>query len=302
MSEPRITIVSGFLGAGKTTLLRQLIVRSLARGERSVVIENEFGSVGLDAALLAQSGVAVHELNQGCICCTLKADFAATLTSILALDPAPDRIFFEPSGIFIPDSVLEILGSPPFATACRLESFITVVDALRLSKGNPMFHDFLRRQTRYADHLAISKAGDEATRTEVLARLAALNPTARLRFAPRQGMDAAELDALLEPTPGSRSVQSPRFQAKATPGHGLEMVTLAFPEGLSEAGARDYLGRLSDPSVGTVLRAKGRVSVGGVWVELSWVDGVVDFEPTSGPLPDSEGQGQLVVIGRALAL
>lgn len=152
----KLTIVSGFLGAGKTTLLRQLMVHSLQRHERCVVIENEFGAVGLDAALLARTGGPVHKLNHGCVCCTLKSSFAETLDGLL-VDPLPDRIFFEPSGIFIPDSLLDIVRSPDRARFCRVASFVTVVDARSFKLCRRKFGSFFRKQAEFADVLALGK-------------------------------------------------------------------------------------------------------------------------------------------------
>ena len=300
----KVTIVSGFLGAGKTTLLRQMILRSIALGEHSVVIENEFGAVGLDAAVLAQSGIDVHELNQGCICCTLKTDFAATLTAILETEPPPDRIFFEPSGIFIPDGVLEILEGPEFLPLCRLESLITVVDALGLAKGNPMFQDFLKRQTRYADHLAVSKAQnlEEAGRAALLSMLAGLNLTAQLCFADPSGMGSEILDALFQTTLEDRLARKPRFQPKTVPGHGLEMVSLALPENSVRPKLEECLQSLSEHQYGKILRAKGRTMIEGAWNDVSWVDGALTFTELAGrsAAADLPSWRQLVVIGSHL--
>ena len=195
-----ITIVSGFLGAGKTTLLRQLIVHSLQRGERSVVIENEFGAVGLDADILARTGITVHELNQGCICCTLQADFITTLDAILASPTPPDRIFFEPSGIFIPDSILEIIRGADFRSRCRLDNFIAVVDAVHLGKriGKAMFQDFFRHQSACADHFALSKTAglDGAQLAAIIDILREMNARAGVQVFDREATSAAILDYL----------------------------------------------------------------------------------------------------------
>ena len=302
MRLAQITLVSGFLGVGKTTLLRQLILQSLAAGERCVVIENEFGSVGLDAALLAQTGVPVLELNQGCLCCTLKTDFATTLEAVLRAEPQPDRVFFEPSGVFIPDSVLEVLGGNPFRELCELTSFVTVVDATRLAKGNPMFHDFLKRQTRFAHHLVLSKTDgmDETALEALLATARTLNPDASCTVAPRAGVSREVLEVLLGPAPAAIEHQTParRYRQPSVPGHGLESLSLQPGPFASEAAARRAFAQLDGPEFGEVLRAKGWVEVAGRGVALSWVGSELELHAAGNSSPPRAPE--LVFIGQQL--
>ena len=318
----KLTIVSGFLGAGKTTLLRQLIVQSLLREERCVVIENEFGSVGLDAALLARTGVPVHELNHGCVCCTLKTSFAETLESIL-VPPLPDRIFFEPSGIFIPDSLLDIVRSPDFAGFCRVASFITVVDARSFNVCRRKFGSFFRKQAEFADVLALSKTEslDSAALDDLQSELREVNPRAIQMLTARDGVSATSLDALLDGNTGlaeSAGKESQpafcltvstasrlRFRQVSPDGHGFEMFACQLPASMGIGDLTKILNELAGDRFGNIIRAKGQLWADDGWIEFSLVTGTVEIAPPR--LADSQEQpevinsfGEIVVIGEEL--
>jgi len=317
-----LTIVSGFLGAGKTTLLRQLIVQSLSRQERCVVIENEFGSVGLDAALLARTGVPVHELNNGCVCCTLKASFAETLESIL-VDPLPDRIFFEPSGIFIPDSLLDIVRSPDFARTCRVASFVTVVDAKNFSNCRRKFGSFFRKQAEFADILALSKTEslDSAALDDLRSELLGVNPMAIQMLIARDGVSASNLDAMLDGNAGQdklivKESQPPsdaaasttsriRFRPVSPGGHGLEMFAGHFPASMGIADLTKILHELVGGRFGNIARAKGQLWADNCWIDFSIVTGTVEISVPR-PVDSQEPQkvvnsfGEIAIIGEDL--
>ena len=318
----KLTIVSGFLGAGKTTLLRQLIVQSLAQGERCVVIENEFGSVGLDAALLARTGVPVHELNHGCVCCTLKSTFAETLESILSA-PLPDRIFFEPSGIFIPDSLLGVVQAPEFARRCRVASFVTVVDALSFSNCRKKFGSFFERQAEFADILALAKtdALDARALEALQAELCRINPRALQIQAAREGTSRASLETMLDSKNGEAiSMQqdssvagqktgatksSIRFRPVLPNGHGFEMLTSQLPASMDRGELTELLTSLASGRFGNIIRAKGQMRVDNALIDFSLADGSIDIaEPRAIGLKEQLGAtdrfGEIVIIGESL--
>lgn len=317
-----LTIVSGFLGAGKTTLLRQLIVQSLSRQERCVVIENEFGSVGLDAALLARTGVPVHELNNGCVCCTLKASFAETLESIL-VDPLPDRIFFEPSGIFIPDSLLDIVRSPDFVRTCRVASFVTVVDAKNFSNCRRKFGSFFRKQAEFANVLALSKTEnlDLAALDELRSELLEVNSRAIQILIARNGISASNLDAMLDgnagldkqvvkesqpPSDAAASTASRiRFRPVSPVGHGLELFTGHFSASMGIGDLTQILHELVGGRFGSIVRTKGQLRAENSWIDFSIVTGTVEIAlPRSVDSQKSEDVvnsfGEIAIIGEDL--
>ena len=124
----KIDIVSGFLGAGKTTLIKKLIKEAYA-GEKVVLIENEFGEIGIDGGFLQEAGINITEMNSGCICCSLVGDFSKALNEV-AEQYAPDRIIIEPSGVGKLSDVVKAVENAGLANA-ELNDFCTVVDAAK---------------------------------------------------------------------------------------------------------------------------------------------------------------------------
>lgn len=152
----KIDIISGFLGAGKTTFIKHLLTHFRKTGEKIVLLENEFGQVGIDGDLLKLDGFEVYEIAQGCICCTMKNDFIYTLNEILT-KINPDRIIFEPSGIFIPDEVFSIVNSPEFSDKCYINTLFSIVDAQNYLKQKRKYTEFFQKQISYADVVVFSK-------------------------------------------------------------------------------------------------------------------------------------------------
>jgi len=318
----KLTVVSGFLGAGKTTLLRQLIVRSVSQTEHCVVVENEFGAIGFDAALLARTGVQVHELNQGCICCTLQTNFSDTLKNILTA-PLPDRVFFEPSGIFIPDRFLATLRSPEFAQRCQIASFITVVDAQNFISCQKKYGSFFHRQAEFADILAIGKFEDLDTQAlkNVQAALLQINPRVRQLWVSREDVSSTTLDEMLDGnmrTTNSISRGLPlaldtqartehfiRFRPARPEEHNLEVVSGQLPESMGIGDLEKLLIKLASGRFGNILRVKGTLWHDTCSIDFSLVAGSVEIMK-SRPIdreeqPDSEHSGgMIVVIGETL--
>ena len=124
----KIDIISGFLGAGKTTLIKKLIKEALG-GEKVVLIENEFGEIGIDGGFLKEAGIEITEMNSGCICCTLVGDFGAALRDVIT-KYSPDRIIIEPSGVGkLSDVIKAVADVKKDFDDVELNSFITVADA-----------------------------------------------------------------------------------------------------------------------------------------------------------------------------
>ena len=152
----KITIFSGFLGAGKTTLLKKLIAEGY-KGEKLVLIENEFGQIGIDGGFLQDAGVEITEMNSGCICCSLVGDFGKALEKVLA-DYAPDRILIEPSGVGKLSDVIRAVQNID-AHDVVLDGFTTVVDAKKYKMYMKNFGEFFDNQITYASCLILSHIG-----------------------------------------------------------------------------------------------------------------------------------------------
>ncbi len=149
----KITIFSGFLGAGKTTLIKKLIAEGYV-GEKLVLIENEFGQIGIDGGFLQDAGVEITEMNSGCICCSLVGDFGKALEQVLE-DYKPDRILIEPSGVGkLSDVIKAVQGIG--AHDVELDGFTTVVDAKKCKMYQKNFGEFFDNQITHASCLILS--------------------------------------------------------------------------------------------------------------------------------------------------
>ena len=173
----KITIFSGFLGAGKTTLIKKLIAEGY-KGEKLVLIENEFGDIGIDGGFLQDAGVEITEMNSGCICCSLVGDFGKALEKVLA-DYAPDRILIEPSGVGKLSDVIRAVQNIN-AHDVELDGFTTIVDAKKCKMYQKNFGEFFNNQITYASCIILSHTtGLSAEKIDdVIARLKELNPAA----------------------------------------------------------------------------------------------------------------------------
>lgn len=150
----RIDIYSGFLGAGKTTLIKKMI-REAYSGEKLVLIENEFGEIGIDGGFLQEAGITVNELNSGCICCSLVGDFGKALRQVVA-DYAPDRILIEPSGVGKLSDVIKAVQRVTSDTV-QLGSFVAVADATKCKMYMKNFGEFYNDQIETANTIILSR-------------------------------------------------------------------------------------------------------------------------------------------------
>lgn len=153
----KIDIVSGFLGAGKTTLIKKLLKEALA-GTKVVLIENEFGQIGIDGGFLKESGIEIKEMNSGCICCSLVGDFGTSLEEVLKTY-APDRILIEPSGVGKLSDVMRAVENVKTDGAAHLNSAVAVVDASKCKMYMKNFGEFFINQIEYAGTIILSRTG-----------------------------------------------------------------------------------------------------------------------------------------------
>ena len=149
----KITIFSGFLGAGKTTLIKKLIQDGY-KGEKLVLIENEFGQIGIDGGFLKEAGIQINEMNSGCICCSLVGDFGKALQQVLE-EYRPDRILIEPSGVGKLSDVINAVQNLHMEDV-ELDGFTTIVDAKKCKMYQKNFGEFFNNQITYASCLILS--------------------------------------------------------------------------------------------------------------------------------------------------
>ena len=176
----KIDIFSGFLGAGKTTLIKKLIKESFA-GQKVVLIENEFGEIGIDGGFLKESGIQINELNAGCICCSLVGDFRAALQQVVE-QYHPDRIVIEPSGVGKLSDVTRAVEGVAEHLDVQLSSFVTVADVNKVKMYMKNFGEFYDDQISHASCIILSRT-QNATEEKIAAAVAMLrekNPTAAI--------------------------------------------------------------------------------------------------------------------------
>ena len=193
----KIDIISGFLGAGKTTLIKKLLAEAFG-GEKLVLIENEFGEIGIDGGFLKDSGVQVTEMNSGCICCSLVGDFGKALAEVFEKF-TPDRIVIEPSGVGKLSDVIKAVEGVDSADI-KLNSFTTVVDAKKSKMYMKNFGEFFNNQVEYAGTIILSRTKDmkQEKLEECVKLLRGHNKTATIITTPWEEINGAQILAAME--------------------------------------------------------------------------------------------------------
>ena len=198
MEKTKIDIISGFLGAGKTTLIKKLL-KDAFQGEQVVLIENEFGEIGIDGVFLKEAGIQIREMNSGCICCSLVGDFGASLKEVIS-KYHPDRILIEPSGVGKLSDVIKAVQGVEEETGLVLNSYTTVVDAKKCKMYMRNFGEFFNNQVEYAGAIIMSRTDivDEAKAQASLELLREINAKAAIITTPIEKLDGKKLLDVME--------------------------------------------------------------------------------------------------------
>ena len=196
----KIDIISGFLGAGKTTLIRKLISEAFA-GEQIVLIENEFGEIGIDGGFLQDAGVNITEMNQGCICCSLVGDFGEALHKVTE-QFAPDRIIIEPSGVGKLSEVRRAIDNVAEDCGLEVNSLVTVADAMKVKMYMKNFGEFYNDQIESAGTIILSRTQktDAAKLDAAIDMIAGKNGKATIVTTPWDEIDGKQILATMEST------------------------------------------------------------------------------------------------------
>ena len=198
MERTKIDIISGFLGAGKTTLIKKLL-KDAFKSEQVVLIENEFGEIGIDGGFLKEAGIEIREMNSGCICCSLVGDFGASLKEVIS-KYHPDRILIEPSGVGKLSDVIKAVQGVAEETGLVLNSYTTVVDAKKCKMYMRNFGEFFNNQVEYAGAIIMSRTDivDEAKAQAAMELLREINPKAAIITTPIEKLEGAKILEVME--------------------------------------------------------------------------------------------------------
>ena len=196
----KIDIISGFLGAGKTTLIKKLLSEAL-KGEQVVLIENEFGEIGIDGGFLKDSGIEIREMNSGCICCSLVGDFGTSLKEVITTYH-PDRIIIEPSGVGKLSDVIKAVKGVDVDCEISLNSYTTVADVNKCKMYMRNFGEFFENQLQYARTIILSRTDTPKATEEKVAKAVALirevNKDAVIITTPIEKLDGAQILEAME--------------------------------------------------------------------------------------------------------
>ena len=313
----KIDIFSGFLGAGKTTLIQKLI-REAYQGEKLVLIENEFGEIGIDGGFLQDAGIEITEMNSGCICCSLVGDFGRALRQVME-QYHPDRILIEPSGVGKLSDVIRAVKNLEMDDAV-LNGFTTVADATKCKMYMKNFGEFFNDQIEHASSIVLSRTAgmkDEKLR-DVVALLREHNQVASIITTPWEELTGKQI---LETMEQKNTLQAELVQLAAETAaqaeeedddcccghdhdhehhqhhhHADEVFTswgVETTEKYTLDEIEDILGQLNGGIFGAVLRAKGIVAgKDGQWIHFDYVPGEVNVRHGS-----ADVMGRLCVIG-----
>ena len=320
MEKTKIDIISGFLGAGKTTLIKKLL-KDAFKDEQVVLIENEFGEIGIDGGFLKEAGIEIREMNSGCICCSLVGDFGKSLHEVVDTYH-PDRILIEPSGVGKLSDVIKAVQDVQDEIDAELNSFTTVVDVTKCKIYRKNFGEFFSNQIEYAGAVILSRT-DKAKPEKIqesVALLRELNEKAPIITTPIEQLPG---EKILEAMESSKSLEEELLAEVAHEAHEhhhdhdhecgcgcghhhhdheghhhADDVFTSWGKETIRTYTKEEIGNIlktleEDGSYGNILRAKGMVAgADGEWIYFDMVPGEHEVR-TGAP----EYTGRICVIG-----
>ena len=322
----KIDIISGFLGAGKTTFIKKML-EEVFSGEKVVLVENEYGEVGIDGGFLKDAGIEIKELNSGCICCSLVGDFNRSLNEVIETYH-PDRILIEPSGVGKLSDVMSSVKDMEKDHDVKLNALVTVVNAMKASKQMKAFGEFFNNQIANATTIVLSRTQNaKEEKLELCVKeIQAVNPKAAIITTPWDAITGEQILNVVEQQDSLMQEMMKEYEEHHHEhhhdhehehhhhhdhdghcccghdhDHDADEVFTSWgketPRKYTEAELNAALTALGDVTLGTVLRAKGIVPAadGGEWLHFDYVPGAPEIRRGS-----ADYTGRLCVIGSEL--
>jgi G3E family GTPase len=274
-------------------LIQKLIAEAF-RSDKVAIVENDFGEVNVDAALLGVSGVEVTEINSGCICCSLSGDFVEALREVLDRFK-PDKVVIEPSGVAKLSDVIQACSDSRVASMAELCGKITVIDANRCQTYLDNFGEFFENQIQHADTILLSKIGNSPHKTRAARELVEeLNKNAKIFAKPWERLTAEEILSEILSSPRENTRREAVTEVPSEDGHChhehcdgdhsaedfFDTVTLYSDRVFSEEDLKTHISDMERLSSGTILRAKGIVRGEKGYLSLQYLPGELKIEPS----------------------
>lgn len=303
----KIDIISGFLGAGKTTLIKKLLSEAL-KGQQVVLIENEFGEIGIDGGFLKESGIEIREMNSGCICCSLVGDFGTSLKEVITTYH-PDRIVIEPSGVGKLSDVIKAVKNVDVDCEISLNSYTTVVDVNKCKMYMRNFGEFFENQLEYARTIILSRTDTPKATEEKVERtvemIRKVNKDAVIITTPIEELAGDQILEAMEHGREEEEVICPvcghdhhDHDHEHHHHHHADEVFTSWGRETAKKYSKEEIENIlktlsEDESFGTILRAKGMVDgKDGQWIYFDMVP--EEYEVRTGA---AQITGKLCVIG-----
>lgn len=290
----KIDVISGFLGVGKTTLIKKLL--KAYEYEKVVLIENEFGDVGIDGDIVERDGFNVFEITSGCICCIMKKDFVKVFGKIID-EFNPERVIIEPTGISILSEIIDVINNTDFTDKCTINSLITVLDGINYLDHRDVFGEFFEDQIINAGTLIISKSQmvDEDIIDKIVKSLKELNSKAPIITSNWSEMSYEEVKELLKLDLDVDFKDLFYTEYKPCSDNQFGTIGIKTNKKFSIKELEETLEKLKDKTYGVIIRGKGFVKGIDSDLEFSYASGNYEVYET-----ENESTGKLCIIGQEL--
>lgn len=305
----KVDIISGFLGSGKTTLIKKLLNECL-QDENVVIIENEYGEVGIDGSVLRSDNITIKEITSGCICCSISKDFRSAIREIISTYN-PDRIIIEPSGVAKLSQIVKEISSEVANKNIVINIKITVVDSVNFEQYIDNFGEFFVDQIQYAKTVMLSKTDQisNAQLMQVFKAVRKLNPNCPiistpiakvrgdkiLETAEFRNKDAIDDTGVVRKTLNTSHVIRRRMGIHSCADEVFDTWGVETPKYFTRREIKNDLDELKSNVCGNVIRAKGIVNTKNSWIQFDYVSGKSDIKEV-----DYDYTGRICVIGTGL--